>query len=189
MADRNKRPSRVGLVDCAVGKKAGRATRPLLDDLAEAGAVYERRSGAERPIEFVRGCVAGCEALILGLDGCDATFGDVLDPAEAGAAIYAVCVCMDCPAEEALGCLWALEQACEQRGLAWRGGLAIGDAQVVPAFEHSPRLGFWRRPVSEGLDGLLLCVRCGADAGRQAMRPGPLRRAFAAIQPRDHAAQ
>ncbi len=189
MADRNRRPSRVGLVDCAVGKKAGRATRPLLDDLAEAGAVYERRSGAERPIEFVRGCVAGCEALILGLDGCDATFGDVLDPAVPGTAIYAVCACMDCAPEEALGCLWALEQACEQRGLAWRGGLAIGDAQVVPAFEHSPRLGFWRRPVSEGLDGLLLCVRCGSDAGRQAVRPGPLRRAFAAIQPRINAAQ
>ncbi len=185
----SRRPSRVGLVDCAVGKKAGRATRPLLDDLAEAGAVYERRSGAENPIEFVRGGVAGCEALILVLDGCDASFGDVLDAAEAGAAVYAVCACMDCAAEEALGCLWALEQACEQRGLAWRGGLAVGDAQVVPAFERSPRLGFWRRPVSEGLDELLLCVRCGADAGRRAVRPGPLRRARAAIQPQINAAQ
>lgn len=189
--DGNKRPARVGLVRCAAGEgEAARAIELLLDDAAEAGAVYERRADAERPVEFARGAAGGGEtgfdgtgfdAVILGLDGTDARFGDVLDSLSAGTSVYAVCVCVGCPAEEALGCLHALEEACDQRGLAWAGGVAVGHAQVVSAFERSPRLGFWRRPVSEALDLMLLAVRCGSDAGLAAVRPGPLRRAYARL--------
>lgn len=180
--DRNKRPTRVGLVACATSDgEASRTIELLLDDAAEAGAVYERRSGAKIPVEFTRGTTAGCDAVILGLDGTGARFGDVLDSLSAGTSVYAVCACVGCPAEEALNCLHALEEACDQRGLAWAGGVAVGHAMVIGAFERSPRLGFWRRPVSEALDLMLLAVRCGADAGLAAVRPGPLRRAFAGL--------
>ncbi len=176
----------MGLVRCAAdGDEATRAIELLLGDAAEAGAAYERRAGAERPVEFARGTAGvggtSVDAVILGLDGTGARFGDVLDSLSAGTSVYAVCACVGCPAEEALTCLHALEEACDQRGLVWSGGIAIGHAQVVGAFERSPRMGFWRRPVSEALDLMLLAVRCGADAGLAAVRPGPLRRAFAGL--------
>lgn len=177
--DRNKRPSRVGLASCPCGRNAAQVIDLVLDDMAEAGAVYERQGATENPVEFVRGTTAGCDAVALGMDGTDARFGDRLGELEAGCAVYAVCACAGCAAEEALGCLGALEEACEQHGLLWRGGLAIEDAQAVAPFEHSPRLGFWRRPVSGAVDRLLLAVRCGGNAGLFATRQGPLRRAFA----------
>lgn len=185
--DRNKRPVRVGLVACAMcdGEKgngeAARAIELLLDDAVEAGAAYERRSGAERPVEFARGTTAGCDAVILGVDGTNAESGGELGSLAAGTAVYAVCACTESRADEVLACLWALERACGQRGLAWRGGLTVEDAQVAAAFEHSPRLGFWRRPVSRGIDQMLLAVRCGSDASLEAVRPGALRRAYAAL--------
>lgn len=194
--DRNKRPACVGLVGCAERTEAARSVGLLLDEAAEAGTVYERRSCAERRVEFVRararcrgseGCgtegagLAGCDTAILGLDATDARFDDALDSLAAGTAVYAVCVCMERRAEEALAYLHALEQACDQRSIDWGGGIAIENAQAVVAFEHSTRLGFWRRPVSEGIDRLLLAVRCGADAGLTVVRPGTLRRALAGL--------
>ncbi len=50
-ARQTHRPARVGLVNLASGRGRG-VVRLLLDDLAEAGAVYERLSGVADPVEF-----------------------------------------------------------------------------------------------------------------------------------------
>lgn len=173
----------MGLVRTACGRDTEHVIDLVLDDTAEAGAVYERRAGAQSPIEFVRGSAARCDAVVLGLDlgASGASIEEALDGLAGGCAVYAVCACPGCAADEALPRFAALERACGKRGLDWRGGLAIGAAQAVTAFEHLPRLGFWRRPVSEGTDRLLLALRCGMPAGAIAARQGPLRRAFAAL--------
>ena len=177
--DGNMRPTRVGLVNAA-GRRCAGAAEVLLADMAEAGAVYERRSGVEKIIAFdrvgVEGDASACDAVVVALDVADARFGELLGRLRAGCAVYAACLCDECRAEEALATIYALEEACDQRGLVWRGALAIEDAQVIESFAGMPRMGFWRRPVFEAVDCMLLAVRCGAEAGRVPVRQGWLRR-------------
>ena len=177
--DGNKRPTQVGLVNAA-GRRCAGVGEVLLADMAEAGAVYERRGGMEKVISFgcvgLEGDVSACDAVVVALDVADAQFGELLGRLRAGCAVYVVCLCVECQAEEALATIYALEEACDQRGLAWRGAFAIEDAQVIEPFAGMPRMGFWRRPVSEAVDCMLLAVRCGAEAGCVPVRQGWLRR-------------
>ncbi len=62
-AHQTHRPARVGLVNLASGRGRG-VVRLLLDDLAEAGAVYERLSGVAEPVEF--GAEEPADAYVLG---------------------------------------------------------------------------------------------------------------------------
>ncbi len=73
------RPSRVGLVNLASGYGRG-AVQLLLDDLSEAGGVYERLSGVAEPVEF--GASGPADAYVLGFyaeDGATAGEGGVVD--------------------------------------------------------------------------------------------------------------
>ena len=125
-----RRPKRVGLA-CAEGDPVGL----VLDDMAEAGAVYEMLSKVEDPIEFVRlrglDDAATCDALVL---------ADGLEP-PAGLPAYRVSA-SDPDAD-----------------------LYVPRPRLLPRLMKKPRLGHARRPLSEAVDALLLRIRSGEPPG------------------------
>lgn len=164
-------PGRVAIV--AAGTDA--ATLALLADAAEALPVYARLAGTEPP-ELVRAGagadVARCDTVLLGLglDGTTRVEELPLSYAPAGARVYAL-VCADGDPGIATHVLAELEERCELRGLRWMGGLAVGDADLLPHLAHRPRMGWARRRVSEALDRLLIALLAGQPAGEQYVRP------------------
>lgn len=165
-------PTRVALVSAG----GGDAASTLLADAAEALPVYARLSGVAAP-ELVRAVagadVARCDTVLLALAlGSAAPRVEELplSYAPAGTRVYAL-LCVDDDPGIATHALAALEERCGERGLAWRGGLVVGDAGLLPDMARRPRMGWARRRVSEALDRLVLALLAGEDAGEQYVRP------------------
>lgn len=168
-----RRPHRVGLVCLDAGEKG--AARLLLDDLAAATDAYERRAGmGDDAIELLElaGGDADVDALVVALDR-GVPLCDLPRNARPGTPVYALLTCDS----EATG----LEAWCRENGLAWSGALVVEGARALPATWASPRLGWLRRPVSEGVDALVLALRTGSDAGVVRVRQSPARRACSAL--------
>lgn len=169
-----RRPHRVGLVCLDAGEKG--AARLLLDDLAAATDAYERRAdmgdGAIELLEPAGGSAAGVDALVVAL-GRGVPLCDLPRDARPGTPVYALLTCDS----DAAG----LEAWCRESGLAWSGALVVEGARALPATWASPRLGWLRRPVSEGVDALVLALRTGSDAGVIRVRQSPARRAWCAL--------
>ncbi len=66
----------------------------------------------------------------------------------------------------------SLSAACRARGLVWCGSLTVEHADLLPRLALSPRMGIFRRPVSEATDRLILAVRTGAAFDPETVRPG-----------------
>lgn len=152
------------------------ATAALLADAAEALPVYAELAGVAAP-EPVRASagrdVAGCDTVLLALRlGARATRVEELPVsyAPAGARVYAL-LCADDDPSIAAHALAELEERCEARGLAWMGGLAVGDAGLLPALGRQPRMGWARRRVSEALDALLIALLADRPFGERYVRP------------------
>ena len=156
-----RRPHRVGLVCLDAGEKG--AARLLLDDLAAATDAYERRTGmGDGAIELLE--LAGGRGVPL----CD-----LPRDARPKTPVYALLTCDSDAAR--------LEAWSRENGLAWSGALVAEGARTLPATWTSPRLGWLRRPVSEGVDALVLALRTGGDAGVIRVRQSPARRAWSAL--------
>lgn len=172
---RGRRPHRVGLVCLDAGEKG--AAHLLLDDLAAATDAYECRAGmGDDAIELLEphgGAVVDALVIALGDDGplCNLPQG-----AQPGTLVYTV---LACDAPDAV--IPRLEAWCRENGLAWSGALVVEGAWALPATWASPRLGWLRRPVSEGVDALVLALRTGSDAGVVRVRQSPARRAWSAL--------
>lgn len=170
-----RRPHRVGLVCLDAGEKG--AARLLLDDLAAATDAYECRAGmGDDAIELLKphgGAVVDALVIALGDDGplCNLPQG-----AQPGTLVYTV---LTCDAPDAV--IPRLEAWCRENDLAWSGALVVEGARALPATWASPRLGWLRRPVSEGVDALVLALRTGSDAGVVRVRQSPTRRAWSAL--------
>lgn len=116
---------------------------------------------------------------------CDAVVGALDAPAEAWqaceleCALAAACaqtelharayaIVATCGPDEssAMQTLQRMAAACAHVGLIWSGGLVVTDAELIPRLMRAPRLGAWRRPVSEAIDTLIAAVRlnCSLDA-------------------------
>lgn len=169
-----RRPHRVGLVCLDAGEKG--AARLLLDDLAAATDAYERRAGmgddAIELLELAGGSAAGVDALVVAL-GRGVPLCDLPRDARPGTSVYALLTCDS----DAAG----LEAWCRENGLGWSGALVVEGARALPATWASPRLGWLRRPVSGGVDALVLALRTGSDAGVIRVRQSPARRAWSAL--------
>ena len=51
--------------------------------------------------------------------------------------------------------------ACQSTGHPWIGGVIVTDGALLPRLMRTPRLGAWRRDVSEAVDCLVAAVRLG----------------------------
>ena len=51
--------------------------------------------------------------------------------------------------------------ACQSAGHPWIGGVIVTDGALLPRLMRTPRLGAWRRGVSEAVDCLVAAVRLG----------------------------
>lgn len=124
------------------------------------------------------GALPACDTLLIGCDADDAdveavahTLSPALDRLEPGRYVYLLCDVTgsdDAPARELFS---ALERACEARGLIWMGGAAVLDHTFARAVHASARMGMMRRPVSEGIDELILALRSGLPAGELIITP------------------
>lgn len=165
-------PEHLALVDasdCA-------ATSALLADAAEALPVYARLADTQAP-ELVRARagrdVASCDTVLLAfkLDGTNPRVEELpIGYAPAGARVYAL-LCTDGDPGIAAQLLAELGERCEVRGLRWCGGLAVGDADLLPRIAGCPRMGWARRRVSEAVDALLIALLAGESTGERYVRP------------------
>lgn len=170
----------------------------LMDDLSRALDVYARmaaRNLGEDPETSVPRMVpleaapegAGADALLLGIEldggpGARARAEDVLAGAlnrlEAGAPVYYLGVTALHSPEGVGG---PVRDTCRERGLSYAGGLTVADADLMTRLTASPRMGLFRRPVSEAVDRLILALRSGTETPDELARPGlagPLRLVF-----------
>ncbi|OUO21203.1 hypothetical protein B5F89_03445 [Collinsella sp. An307] len=172
----------------------------LLDDFAEAFAVYARLSAAghgnaaaipslqrislpdmSTGTQGALGETGRFDAAVIGFAAECPHVPELSHMVVPGARVYAVGALADVAAsdgadqrniDEAFG---ALAQACRRDGLAWSGHLAVASAEVLPRLTRSPRMGMFRRPVSEAIDRLILSVRTASPFASEAVRPGACR--------------
>ena len=150
--DIGKRPHKVALVCLADGKE-GTALELVLDDMAAAGAVYERLCRVKEPVEFARldpkdaRSLSACDSFVIAFAGKkDAEAMAAGLPLPAGSPRYAVC-------------------GNEPKLPGWAGAFVVDDLDGLPRLMRKPRLGHARRPFSEATDRFLLAIRTGAVFG------------------------
>lgn len=173
---------------------ADAALECLLADAAEALPVYAQLADVDAP-ELVRArCgrdLAGCATVLLALriqegahgtegmrgsegtrssEGACGSEGTPLAYAAPGTGVYAL-LAVDGEPDIAVSTFAALEEACSARGLAWHGGVVVGDADLLPRVARLPRMGLARRRVSEALDHLLVALLANGNAGEKYVRP------------------
>ena len=172
----------------------------MLDDFAEAFAVYARLSAAGHgdatampslqriSLPAMPTGVQGTldetgrfDAVVIGFAAECPHVPELSHMVVPGARVYAVGALTDAAAgdtaeqrniDEAFG---ALAQVCRRDNLTWSGYLAVASAEVLPRLTRSPRMGMFRRPVSEAIDRLILSVRTGSPFASEAVRPGACR--------------
>ena len=170
----------------------------LLDDFAEAFAVYARLSAAEHgnaaaaaPVlqqiflpdmsASAQGALDGTarfDAAVIGFAAEYPHAPNISHMVVPGTRVYAMCVLAKAAAGDDMerrgidGALGALAHACRQDDLAWSGCLAVTGADLLPRLTRSPRMGMFRRPVSEAVDRLILSVRTGSPFTSEAVCPG-----------------
>ncbi len=165
-------PRHVALVDAS----ATAPTSTLLADAAEALPVYAWLAKTEepkvenaRPGEDLTDCDTVLLALTAGTVAPDAN-DELLGSVAAGTHVYAL-ICADDDPDASTDAFTALERCCEERGLSWMGGLAVGDAWLLPRITGRPRMGWARRRVSEAVDQLLIALLAAEPAGERYVRP------------------
>lgn len=173
----------------------------LLNDFAEAFAVYARLSAADHgdvaasapslqriSLPDISPSAQGAldktgrfDAAVIGLAAEYPHVPDISHMVVPGARVYAMCVLADAAADDDAeqrsidGALGTLAQACRRDDLTWSGCLAVTCAEVLPRLTRSPRMGMFRRPVSEATDRLILSVRTGSPFASEAVSPGACR--------------
>lgn len=95
-----------------------------------------------------------------------AALGDAALPIlEPGARVTALCASDDGDGAGARGALLDLAARCRSARLAWHGGVAFGGGGALPRLMGSPRLGAYRRPLSQAVDRLIAAIRSGRPLG------------------------
>lgn len=75
--------------------------------------------------------------------------------------VFGVAITPDRDCGPAIAELEALRSKCGDYGLVWSGGIAAGGGALLGRLMRCPRLGMWRRPLSEAIDKMIAAVRMG----------------------------
>lgn len=82
-------------------------------------------------------------------------------PCPNGPLIYVVAYGNAAPSASDRQALAALQHDIEQMGANWRGALLLGGAETFEHLYRLPRLGAYRRPISQAIDLLVCAARLG----------------------------
>ena len=176
-------PPRLNLVDADRTMRVANAVEGLaaflLHDFDAAIRAYARVTGSAEPLPasvhavVVFGTLEACTAWIMARadkhGGAEATD-------EAAARLYIVAYTDG--AARGAACGGADEQAARAAaaaGFTWCGGCILGRAGALARLTRSPRMGFWRRPVSQACDRVVGAARLGlslSDAAAVTGAPG-----------------
>lgn len=141
--------------------EAAEAAAFVLDDFKDAYGAYEHMSSSvdEDPsFEFLED-TAKADVTVLVFTNPDKACEGIAH-LSAGTKVYGICLGDLMPSQALAG----LETACKQKSCTWQGLLLITkEPRVVSALQKKPRLGWWRRKLSEGIDRLIACVRAGVS--------------------------
>lgn len=105
------------------------------------------------------------DAIVLGCatNTAPALMGKALRLAAPSRLIYVIVATPNQEPEAARDLLQRLRALRDGHDLAWGGALVVADSPAIASLVRAPRMGFWRRPVSEAVDELVFALRCGAN--------------------------
>lgn len=170
---RPRLPKRIALV--TVGETHALPSL-IANDFEDALGAYSKIGGTKPPavLHSLEGDPA-IDAVVIMFAASDARLTeDLLANLESKCLVYALASDDTDDAKDALRALDALKDACNERGLSWRGGLAVPCRAWYEAHMAKPRMGSARRSLSEATDDVVLALRCGNYAGVSAVK-APLR--------------
>lgn len=138
--------------------------------------VRVRLEGGDRlPATLESGCLAGCDVVICaaycttGAPDAAATLCAALQDGSAaandairpGTPIGMLAAGNAHDGSDAREVVARAASACQSAGHPWIGGVIVTDGALLPRLMRTPRLGAWRRDVSEAVDCLVAAVRLG----------------------------
>lgn len=132
-------------------------------------------AGHRLPATLESGCLAGCDVVICaaycttGAPDAVATFCEALqdgsaaanDAVRSGTPIGMLAAGNAHDGSDAREVVARAASACQSAGHPWIGGVIVTDGALLPRLMRTPRLGAWRRGVSEAVDCLVAAVRLG----------------------------
>ena len=170
---RPRLPKRIALV--TVGETHALPSL-IANDFEDALGAYSKIGGTKPPavLHSLEGDPA-IDAVVIMFAASDAQLAaGLLASLESMCLVYALTSDDTDDAKDALRALDALNDACNERGLSWRGGLAVPCRAWYEAHMAKPRMGSARRSLSEATDDVVLALRCGNYAGVSVVK-APLR--------------
>lgn len=133
----------------------------VLTDFKDAYAAYERMTSAadsESDFEFVEK-LALADTVVVAYKNADGAC-EYVARLNAQTKVYGICFADVMPSQAIAG----LDSACKRSDCVWQGTLLVTKEPVVlMALQKKPRLGWWRRKLSEATDRLIACVRAGVS--------------------------
>lgn len=132
-------------------------------------------AGHRLPATLESGCLAGCDVVICAaycttgapdavatlcaaLQDSSAAANDTIRP---GTPIGMLAAGNAHDGSDAREVVARAASACQSAGHPWIGGVIVTDGALLPRLMRTPRLGAWRRGVSEAVDCLVAAVRLG----------------------------
>lgn len=153
------------------------AAQLLLEDFASALAAYAWMSGAQKPRVHRPGYGgaanlpdnASAIAIALPADaGVDENLARALAALGHASAdstpplVYAIAYIKERASEKDAVQLDSAASICQERSARWGGAVVLGESALYPGLFCSPRLGAYRRPLSQAIDRLVAAVRMNA---------------------------
>ena len=132
-------------------------------------------AGHRLPATLESGCLAGCDVVICAaycttgapdavatlcaaLQDSSAAANDTIRP---GTPVGMLAAGNAHDGSDAREVVARAASACQSAGHPWIGGVIVTDGALLPRLMRTPRLGAWRRGVSEAVDCLVAAVRLG----------------------------
>lgn len=131
----------------------------VLADFQDAYAAYERMSSSAddaAAFEFVTKAKKA-DTVVVAYKDADAAC-EYITGLSAQTKVYGISFGDVMPSQAIAG----LDSACKRNDCLWQGTMIVTkEPVVVTALQKKPRMGWWRRKLSEATDRLIACVRAG----------------------------